>query len=192
MRFKLDLPKGGMLVVAIVSLVAILAFAVTALLQSQAKDTRLYAYNPNTKERVSAKQLVFLYAVDSATGKVKTYSPVLGDVWSGSTAITQDTVEVDSDATTTAAVAKVNIVGLEASQAQPQGALPFVEWTDMQGRYQRQYFVQGKHACRFAATSIAHFFSRPPLAPPSVRSLSTPNMERRTFLVSALPIGRGW
>ncbi len=125
---------------------AVVASAVALVMHvSSPKDTRIFAYNSQTKERVSDKQVIFLYAVNSTTGELKLYSPVLGSVSANSAAITQSDIKVAANATATGVASTVSVVKLDpkADRSKEGDYMPFLFWTDMQGTYQRQYFAEG-------------------------------------------------
>lgn len=132
-------------VILSVAAAAVLAVVASVVLMSSPQDTRIFAYNSQTKERVSEKQVIFLYAVNSTTGELKLYSPVLGRVSSNSAAISESNIEVAANATSTGVASKVSVIKLDpkADRSKEGDYMPFLFWTDMQGSYQRQYFAEG-------------------------------------------------
>lgn len=131
-------------IISVVATLVLLAVA-SVVLTSSPKDTRIFAYNPQTNERVSDQQVIFLYAVNSQTGELKVYSPVLGQVSANSASITQSNITVAANATATGVASTVSVIKLDpkADRSKEGDYLPFLFWHDMQGSYQRQYFVEG-------------------------------------------------
>lgn len=109
-------------------------------------DPYLYAYDPQTKQRVSEKPLLFLYAINSTTGEVKTYSPVTSDIVANSDRFVQTAGKADAQATQTGRPANITRVVLNSGDNpsnEKEGFLPALSWVDLQGLTQRQFFVQG-------------------------------------------------
>ncbi len=125
--------------------VCMIAVAIFARLQvRQMADHRLFAFDPETKQRISEEPLLFLYAVNTNTGTVETYSPVLSYLKALSGAITQTPTTVEPIATKTGFLANVTVVSIdETVDRSKEDFLPSLTWVDLQGRLQRQFFVKG-------------------------------------------------
>lgn len=102
-------------------------------------DTRLYAQDATTGDKYP---LVFLYAVDSTSGKILTYSPIIGEITGVGNLKQSDCVVAASD-TVTGAPSSCNRV--EAGDGDLTGDnQPFLTWSDMQDGYQQQFFTSGQ------------------------------------------------
>jgi outer membrane lipoprotein-sorting protein len=133
--------KRSIIIAAAVAIVLAVGGTAAFTYFSKPADHHLYAIDPQTKQRVSNDPLLFLYAVDSSTGEIKTYSPVVGAI-KKSAAITQTTGSVDAQSTKLGYAASVTVLRLNPATA-AQGNLPSLTWVDAQGMLQRQFFVQG-------------------------------------------------
>lgn len=117
---------------------------------------RYYAANPETKQRVSDKPLVFLYGINAETGKVLVYSPVLGEVKFQHPYIQQQKAAISDKATLTKKSATVTVVTFDpGAPVQVKPPFPSLNWTDMQGAPQRQFFVQGVNVIYISSEPLA-------------------------------------
>lgn len=128
-------------IIVVVSLLLVVAIAATSFVYITAgpTDTRLYASDQSTGEKYP---LTFLYAVDVSTGKILTFSPVIGEV-SGTGNLKQSDCSVTVENTLTGQTTPCNRV--EAGDGDITGdKMPFLTWTDMQDRHQQQFFNTGQ------------------------------------------------
>lgn len=142
----MKISKRSVIVVVLVLAAIIGGVAAYNQVAAPKNDGYLYAYDPATKQRVSDKPLLFLYAINSTTGEVKTYSPVTSDIVANSDRFVQTAGKADAQATQTGRPANITRVVLNSGgnpSNEKEGFLPALSWVDLQGLTQRQFFVQG-------------------------------------------------
>lgn len=133
--------KRKSIAAAVVCSLLVVALVATSFvfINSGPTDTRLYASNASTGEMIP---LTFVYAVDESTGKILTYSPVIGEV-SGIGNLKQSDCAVEVENTITGNFTPCNRV--EAGDGEiTEDNLPFIAWIDMQNGYQQQFLNEGQ------------------------------------------------